>query len=374
MIALSRVTGGRDNNFNLIRALAALAVLVTHCFVLATGSTDREPLWKALGVTWGVIAVDVFFLTSGFLITGSLSAKKDLWSFFTARLLRIYPALAVAMLLSVAFLGAFISTVSPSSFFFHPKTVLFLFKNMTLFSGVSFQLPGVFSSNPYPLVVNGSLWTLPAEVRLYVILGGIWALSLWVGGRKRNFFSSLVLLTAGLSFSVHMGSHFFFPMKTLFFRLSSMFFIGASFYILRERIPLSWRLFLSFAALIFVSSFRPAYFFISYYLFIPYVVFFLAYVPSGGIRAFNRLGDYSYGIYIYAFPVQQSLAFLFPGISIGAMFLSSFLATVGLAVASWHGVEKRALRFKESAAVLFGDYRVVEKIRTLLRLSARTPS
>ena len=131
---------------------------------------------------------------------------------------------------------------------------------------------------------------------------------------------------------------------------------------------------MSFAALIFVSSFRPAYFFISYYLFIPYVVFFLAYVPSGGIRAFNRLGDYSYGIYIYAFPVQQSLAFLFPGISIGAMFLSSFLATVGLAVASWHGVEKRALRFKESAAVLFGDYRVVEKIRTLLRLSARTPS
>ena len=97
---LSDFTSGRDNNFNLIRIIAALAVLVTHSFALATGTSAAEPFQKTLGMTIGSIAVDIFFITSGFLVTGSLLTRKsfiDFIEFVWARVLRIFPALLVML-------------------------------------------------------------------------------------------------------------------------------------------------------------------------------------------------------------------------------------------------------------------------------------
>lgn len=87
-------------------------------------------------------------------------------------------------------------------------------------------------------------------------------------------------------------------------------------------------------------------FFVVYTLFIAYLLFFLAYVPAGHIRKYNLLGDYSYGIYIYAFPVQQSVAALVPGVSVLNMILISFPVTVFLSALSWHLLERRALSLK----------------------------
>jgi len=88
-------------------------------------------------------------------------------------------------------------------------------------------------------------------------------------------------------------------------------------------------------------------FFVVYILSTAYILFYLAYVPSGVVRKYNRLGDYSYGIYIYAFPVQQSIAALFPGISILQMILISAIVTTLLAILSWHLLERRSLKLKE---------------------------
>ena len=74
---LSDFTAGRDNNFNLIRMAAALAVLVSHAFALAIGKSAAEPFQALLGMTMGSIAVDVFFLTSGFLVTASLLSRES---------------------------------------------------------------------------------------------------------------------------------------------------------------------------------------------------------------------------------------------------------------------------------------------------------
>ena len=73
----------------------------------------------------------------------------------------------------------------------------------------------------------------------------------------------------------------------------------------------------------------------------------LAYIPSGAIRGFNKYGDYSYGMYIYAFPIQQSVAALIPGISVLAMIVISFIITFILAFISWHVVEKKMLKYKD---------------------------
>ncbi len=98
---LSNFTDGRDNNFSLIRIIAAFAVLITHSFALAIGTGEAEPFQKFLGMTMGTIAVDIFFITSGFLVTSSLLTRQSVIEFVWARVLRIYPALLVMLCLTV---------------------------------------------------------------------------------------------------------------------------------------------------------------------------------------------------------------------------------------------------------------------------------
>src|SRR5487761_1170379 len=104
-VKLSEAARGRDNNFNLLRFLAAFAVLISHSFSLATGVSDAEPLRAAYGLTWGDIAVDVFFVTSGFLVTASLLKRRSATAFVWARVLRIFPALWLMLFLTVFGMG-----------------------------------------------------------------------------------------------------------------------------------------------------------------------------------------------------------------------------------------------------------------------------
>lgn len=130
-----------------------------------------------------------------------------------------------------------------------------------------------------------------------------------------------------------------------------MFFTGAAYFLLKERVTLSHRFFgLSLFALLLAGLADQQVFSIVYYLTIAYMLCYLAYLPAGAIRKYNAMGDYSYGVYIYAFPVQQALAATYPRISVSAMLLSSGMATLALAILSWHLIEKRALRLKGSPA------------------------
>lgn len=346
---LAEFIAGRDNNFNLIRIIAAYAVLVSHSFPLALGRGTVEPPLTLLGMSFGSMAVDIFFLASGFLVTGSLLARKNTLQFLWARALRIYPALFFMLVITVGTLGIFFTTLPASEFFSHPITQKYFVRCLTLVNSIKFELPGVFMENPYAKSVNGSLWTMRYEVRLYIIIGLLWALLHLAGQHQLRAFKILVITSAlifGLLFFA--GRFNLIANQDALFRFGFLFMSGGSYFILRERITLSGRIALPlFLILVISAAIGHDAFFVAYSLGLGYLLLYAAYVPTGFIRHYNRFGDYSYGIYIYAFPVQQAVAALVPGITVLEMIALSSLITLTFAVLSWHLVEERALGFKD---------------------------
>ncbi|MCL2789676.1 MAG: acyltransferase [Desulfobulbus sp.] len=340
---------GRDNNFNLIRIAAAFAVLVSHSFPLALGPKVGEPLAAIVGLSFGRIAVDVFFFTSGFLVTASLVTRQSVKQFVWARILRIYPALLVVVLLSVFGLGLFFTTQPTVAYLVDVGIYKYLLKCSTLITGINDHLPGVFANNPYKNAVNGSLWTLPYELRMYVALVSVWLVVQLNPVNKVKIFKIILVLIAAISGILLILIHFeVINMKDNYPRFFYMFFSGASFYIVRDKIILSHTLFSLFLLLLIGGLVNKHLFFVSYVLVLGYCILYCAYIPAGIVRKYNDLGDFSYGVYVYCFPVQQSVAALVPGISPLGMFAFSSIATLILAVFSWLLVEKKALHLKES--------------------------
>ena len=350
---LSEYTNNRDNNFNLIRFIAASLVLYSHSFVLVTGIKHTDPIKNYLGMTWGWIAVDIFFVTSGFLIASSFFTRNNIVAFVWARILRIYPALIVAVTFCVFVVGLFFTTNQISEYITNPQTYKYFLKNTTLFFGVKYNLPGAFADIPYKNVVNGSLWTLPYEVKMYAYLAILGtALLSFQKLLDKNILKIVFLGIAVIAVLINIANHFQLFMSINFVRLFSMFFVGVAFYVYRNHIYLSTKLFFLILTLLLVSIVHKGLFFVFYSVSLPYLIFYLAYVPSGTIRNFNKIGDYSYGIYIYAFLVQQSIMATIPNVSVNSMIIISFSITFVLSFLSWHLIEKKFLKMKGSYVIL----------------------
>lgn len=343
---LADFTQGRDNNFNFIRMVAACAVLVSHSFALTMGTEKAEPLRDILGMTLGTIAVDIFFIISGFLVTASLLSRQSTIDFIWARVLRIFPALLIMLMITVFGLGLIFSTLPWLSYLSNAKTYIYLVKCLTLFTGISTDLPGVFESNPYKNIVNGSLWTMPLEIRMYAILAFLWIILRLTPSIRVQAFRAALLSCALLAGLLVILGYFNIIKYSHFLRLFFMFFAGAAFYAFKNRIIVSHPIFFSFAILLTASTLNKQTFFAFYIFLLPYLLFYLAYIPSGLIRNYNNVGDYSYGIYIYAFPVQQSVVAISPGISVTSLILISSVITFIFAVLSWHLLEHHALKLK----------------------------
>ncbi len=347
MTRLSDYADSRDNNFNLIRMTAALAVLVDHCLPLATGVGTAGIFLAVPTMGLGAVAVDVFFVTSGFLVTASLLRRQHTLHFLLARILRIYPALLAMQLLVVLGMGLFFTTLPKASYLFNHETLLYWITGSSLIAGTLDTLPGVFEDNPLHNGINGSLWTLPYEVRMYAILAVTWGTLSWWAKERRTCFTRAVIGAAALAASALWMCHLYAPEAFRYTRLFVMFFFGAAACLMQDRIvvsrPLFWSLFLLLPALAVLDR---NLFVAGYFSTLPYLLLYLAYVPAGPIRAYNQVGDYSYGTYIYAWPVQQATLALVPGISALGLALVAIAITFPLAAASWHLIEQRALRIK----------------------------
>lgn len=340
---------GRDNNFNLIRLVAATMVIFSHSYVLA-GKIGQEPLAWLFGMDSSHVAVHIFFVISGFLIMASYSKSPSLLGYAEARFLRIFPGLFVAILFCALIVGGQFTSLPLQDYYSNREVWEFIRVNSALIVDkvqLRYALPGVFPNNPN---VNGSLWTLPYEVWLYIAFGVLGMLRVLKKRSVTNSFLVVVLL-------MYLISRYPFEnqLESLtvhnFGRFSLYFFAGVAMHVNCQIIPLR----LLPVILLGIGSVSargtPIHGLVSFVALV-YSVIWFAYIPSGWIRNYNKLGDYSYGVYIYAFPVQQSIVFLVGDIEPLMLFVLALVLTLPLAIVSWHLIEKPALALKGSLARL----------------------
>jgi peptidoglycan/LPS O-acetylase OafA/YrhL len=343
---LSAYAVGRNNNFNLIRLVAALSVVFSHSVAVLGLPSSREFFFDHLGLSLAEMAVDVFFVASGFLVTGSLVNRGDVIAYVWARALRIYPALWAMLILTVFVLAPALTTLPRGDYFSSPLTWEYFRKCATLIGGVRYSLPGVFETAPLHGEFNGSLWTLPIELRLYCYLAAGWlvlAVAPTLRLKAMRFVLPIaaaallaIVLKARLTGSALNGADI-----RVF-----MFLYGSSLFLWRERVPISPGLLFAALGFLALASFDKTVFLVVYLICLAPLVLHLAYLPKGRIRAFNDWGDCSYGVYIYAFPVQQALASLFPHLPLMAMVALSGALALALSALSWTLIERRALGLK----------------------------
>lgn len=321
------------NNFNLIRLLAAWMVIYGHAWAI-TGSPGQD--W----VTWltqfkyaGAVAVDVFFFISGFLIAASLQ-RNSIAHYLMARALRILPALVVCVVLCVCVLGPLLTTAS--DYWRNPQTWRYLLVNASLWS-TSPTLPGVFETLPYQ-AVNGSLWTLPGEARLYLALLAASVCGLLT---PRRYTPLWALALAG-AYAFALWRHPLPEMWLNYLWCTACFITGTLCWVQRDRIRLrAWPL-LALLVLAFAARGTP-WFHLPYFGIVGYGTLWLAFVPA---LPRIRRNDLSYGLYLYGWPMAQLVQTFSPGGPLHNMLWATVLA-LGCATASWFLIERPALRLKQ---------------------------
>lgn len=283
------------------------------------------PARRIFSTDFGELGVGVFFVISGYLVTASWRRAPRLGVFLQKRLLRIEPALFVAVALTALGLGAAVTTLPLADYFRAPQVWLYVLRNALLYP-VTYDLPGVFAHNPLPDIVNGSLWTLRLEFSCYLMVAALGLARLLTP----RIVAGLAVAAGALFVVLHVvrpdlaaaG-----PLRLVdIATLNGFLFLAGAFLNLRDRPAPVWA-----AALLAPLILTPAWIFG-----LPALV-----VAVGSLRSVRLPADISYGLYIYAFPLQQVLA------THGRLtFWTALAATIPFAVASWFLVEKPALRLK----------------------------
>ncbi len=348
IMRLSAYIGTRDNNFNLLRFLAATAVVVTHANPVVLGIDAIEPLQVETGYTLGHLAVNVFFIISGFLIAKSLLSDNDIFDFVAARGLRLIPGLLMATIVTAFVIGPMVTTVTMGAYFTDWRTWLYV----PLTAGLvldNLGLYGVFATVPSQSEINTPLWTLRWEAMAYVGLAIVSLLGLLASRWKFALVAVGFLGVYGAVTGLTDLREQFGAIDHLA-RFGLCFLVGAAFYVYRDAIPVSILLVVSLWIAVYFASATPAYQALLVVA-MAYTIFWLAFVPSGFIRDFNLLGDASYGIYIYGFLIQQTAIFLMPSLTPLGLFIVVLPIVLTIAYLSFYLVEKPVLsqRYKLSA-------------------------
>lgn len=330
--ALGQVFDPRQNALNAWRLVLAAGVILQHSWPL-TGRDLATPFTGLLTQVW----VDGFFVVSGFLITGSWLNNPRLREYVVARALRIFPGLWVCLLV-VAFVLAPIGVALSEGSLRLSSQIAYVLNNAVLniyYTGIDGTPKGV----PWPGVWDGPLWTLIFELLCYI---GVALLGVMGLLRRRWTIPTVFVLAVAASAVAGYPVMAVETIPQMFLRFVVVFSAGALVYQFRDRIPARWWLVAVCAGLVVALGLLPNY---RVFAALP-----LAYavIVSGALLKRPRLrNDLSYGMYIYAWPVQQILAaaglvWLDPRL----FFVVATVCTVPLAAASWFVVERQAMKLK----------------------------
>jgi peptidoglycan/LPS O-acetylase OafA/YrhL len=332
----------RQNNFDFLRVTLASLVIFSHSYQLGTGNMAADPLARLMRgqMSAGAVAVDFFFALSGFLVTKSWQQSRTAGDFVRKRLLRIYPGFAVALIFCVFVIGP-LGGAEWHTYFTTARTYKYF---QMLLLRPETHLPGVFVNLPNSGEVNASLWTIRFELLCYigVLLVGLSGL---IRGRAWMLGAMAICSIGwaglpGANWNVPLwGSMSELP------RLATFFLSGAVFYLYREVIPHSRGLLIFSLAALAITCWGG----LPWTLPVAgsYALFYTAFSRTLRLRDFGRFGDFSFGLYLYAYPIQQLLVQRL-GTSTNplALLAMSLIITLALAVISWHGVERPFLRLK----------------------------
>jgi peptidoglycan/LPS O-acetylase OafA/YrhL len=235
MIKLEPLDHGHNNNFDLLRLVAAIMVILSHAY-LVTGRFDNEPLAKVVGfLDFGSLGVKVFFAISGYLITKSIT-RQTIGGFVWARTLRIFPGLILTALFCAFIVGPIAATLPLGQYFAAPAVYNFVWK-LSLLHNFHNALPGTFTFNHYPNAVNSPIWTLPAELLMYliVLLGGV--VIYIVKKPRKDILITIItlLLVVGFFWGIAYSNTYLYYV----FTWGRVFFLGGFCFLFRKKIVLS---------------------------------------------------------------------------------------------------------------------------------------
>jgi peptidoglycan/LPS O-acetylase OafA/YrhL len=324
----------RHNNFNLLRFVFAMLVVIAHAPQITDGNRDREPLFRLTqSMDLGQVAVDFFFILSGFLIVQSWKNAPDAAFFLEKRVRRIFPGFLVASLFCAVVVGPLLAP-GVGRYFANFNVPDFLVAAFTLQKPVT---PPLFTGSHHQL--NGSMWTIAPEFACYL---SVIALGLIGAVKNRHCWGAIAIIVIAAYIAQRFGIAL--SMPDFMLRLGACFAIGGCYFLYADKIRLngkiaaaaglllagcmfSWRL--SEIAVVFAGS---------------YILFYLGQKKSPRTLAFNSLPDVSYGVYLYSFPIQTLIAWHFTAISPWVLLPISAALSIVAGTVSWYLIEKPLLR------------------------------
>ncbi|BFO68151.1 acyltransferase family protein [Chryseobacterium sp. KCF3-3] len=336
----------RSNNFDFLRLIFASFVVISHSYALS-GAPHGDLLSQLTNgqMEFSYLGVHGFFIISGYLIFKSLLRCKGLPDFYWKRLLRLFPALLVVLFLTVLLAPAVYESTVP---YLQNKSVYtYIPQNITLFFRQK-GIDGVFENNPYKHSINGSLWTICYEFSMYVMVSLLFFI------REKTFVKTVVILLFISSFLLSLFHPYFLHGLFMKMELGSnhfynlmCFFVGGMImtYLNTNKRTENILIILSFAVLIASVYLNINQY--TCYITLPLLVILLG---KSSTRYLNKvgdtIGDTSYGIYIYSFPIQQTLIYFFK-LDTAMLFIISLPLSILLGYVSWHLIEKKALEYKD---------------------------
>jgi len=343
-------TGGRSSGFDYLRLILSISVILWHSFGISYGA-DYE--YKILTSPYRPLVstiMPMFFALSGFLVAGSLHRTKALTTFVGLRVIRIIPALAVEVILSALIIGPLLTTTPISKYFFSSEWLQYF---LNIFGDIHYHLPGLFLNNPIPSVVNGQLWSVPWELNCYLALV---VLSLFRLSKTPFILGAIVILISLALFTRRaLLFHWNFELGygTLPPLLVLTFLAGVALYNARALVPWESPYAAAAGAAMVALSLIPGG---DYFIAFPaaYTTIYLGLLNPKRLIILQG-ADYSYGLFLYGYVIQQAIAQMGPPTH---HWWINFSMTLPVAAAfsafSWNVVEKPALELRRHLPFIEG--------------------